>query len=96
VLARATLPKIVAGARGKGTADENKDIIGGSIAHVGKYTVDAKNKTIPFNVELSTFPNWDGTTITRAFKISKDQLTYTNNTPSDGSAATDVVWKRTR
>ena len=96
VLARTTLPKIAAGARGKGTAEENKAIIGGSIAHFGKYTVDAKDKTITFNVEASTFPNWDGATFKRPFKVSGDQLTYTNNAPSDGSAANDVVWKRVK
>ncbi len=94
MLARATLPTIVAGARGKGTAEENQAIAGGSIAHFGQYTVDAKGKTITFNIEASTFPNWDGTKIKRALKVSGDQLTYTNNAPSDGSGANEVVWKR--
>src|SRR5437867_11620582 len=64
-LARATLPKIAVGARGQGTAEENKAIVGGSIFHYGKYTVDEKEKTITFNVEASTFPNWDGATFRR-------------------------------
>ena len=94
VLARAIMPKIAAGVRDKGTPEENKAIIGGSIAHVGKYTVDAGGKTITFNVELSTFPNWDGATFKRALKVSGDQLTYTNNAPSGGGGTIDVVWKR--
>jgi Lipocalin-like domain len=80
----------------QGTADENKAIVQGSNAHFGKYTVAAKDKTITFNVETSTFPNWDGTTIKRAFKVSGDQLTYTNNAPSGGGGAQDVVWKRVK
>lgn len=36
VLARATLPKIAAVARDKGTADESKAIVGGGIFHYGK------------------------------------------------------------
>ncbi len=96
ILARATLAKVAADARDKGTAEENKAIVGGSIAHFGKYTVDAKVKTITFNVEASTFPNWDGTTFKRAFKVSGDQLTYTNNAPSGGGSAIDVVWKRVK
>ena len=95
-LARATLPKIAAGARGKGTAEENKAIVGGSIFHYGKYTVDAKEKTITFNVEASTFPNWDGATFKRPFKVSGDQLTYTDNAPSGGGGPHDVVWKRVK
>lgn len=93
-LARATLPKIAAGARTKGTDAENKAIVGGSIFHYGRYVIDVKEKTITFNVEASTFPNWDGATFKRAFKFSGDQLTYTDSAPSDGGAAHDVVWKR--
>jgi len=93
-LARATLPKIVAGARDKGTSEENKAIVGGAIFHYGKYTVDPQEKTITFNVEASSFPNWDGTAFKRPFKLSGDQLTYTNAAPSGGGVANDVVWTR--
>ena len=96
ILARTTLPKVAASARDKGTAEENKAIVGGSIAHFGKYTVDAKDKTITFNVEASTFPNFDGSTFKRPFKVSGDQLTYTNNVLSGGGAPQDVVWKRVK
>ncbi|AJG20326.1 hypothetical protein RR42_m2954 [Cupriavidus basilensis] len=82
--------------RGKGTAEENQAIVGGSVFHYGKYVVDVKEKTITFNVEASTFPNWDGATFKRAFKVSGDQLTYTDNAPSDGSGAHDVIWKRVK
>jgi hypothetical protein len=96
ILARATLPKVASGARDTGTAEENKAITGGSIAHFGKYTVDAKDKTITFKVETSTFPNWDSATFKRPFKVSGDQLSYTNNAPSAGGGATEVVWKRVK
>ncbi len=96
ILARATLPKVAAGSRVKGTPEENKAIVGGSVAHFGKYTVDANDKTITFNIEASTFPNNDGHTSKRAFKVSGDQLTYTDSTPSGGSGPIDVVWKRVK
>lgn len=96
ILARTTLPKVAAGAREKGTAEENKAIVGGSIAHFGKYTVDAKEKTITFNVEASTFPNFDSSVFKRPFKVSGNQLTYTNKVLSSGGAAQDVVWKRVK
>ena len=66
VLARATMPKIAAGVRTKGTAEENKAVVEGSIAHVGRYTIDGGGKAITFHIEMSTFPNWDGTTQKRA------------------------------
>ncbi|MBN3786178.1 lipocalin-like domain-containing protein [Burkholderia sp. Ac-20353] len=96
ILASATLPKIASNSRIKGTAEENKAIVDGSIAHFGKYTVDADDKNITFNVEVSTFPNYDGRTFKRALKVSGDQLTYTNNTPSSGGEPHDVVWKRVK
>lgn len=96
ILARTTLPKVAANARDKGTAEENKAIVGGSTAHFGKYTVDTKEKIITFNVEASTFPNFDGSTFKRPFTVSGEQLTYTNKVLSSGGAAQDVVWKRVK
>ena len=94
LIARAGLPKIAAGARDKGTVDENKAIINGSIVHVGKYTVDADGKAITFNVEVSSFPNWEGSSFKRTLKISGDEITYTNSAPSGGGKPFDAVWKR--
>jgi hypothetical protein len=96
VLARATLPKFAAGSRTKGTAEENKAVIDGSIAHVGKYTIDDGGKSITFHIEMSTFPNWDGTSTKRALKVAGDQLTYTVTAPSAGGPPNDVVWKRVK
>jgi hypothetical protein len=94
VLARATLPKFAGGSRTKGTAEENKAVIDGSIAHFGRYTVDDGGKSITFHIEASTFPNWDGTTAKRALKMAGDELTYTVTAPSAGGPPNDVVWKR--
>ena len=94
LIARASLPKIAAGARDKGTVDENKAIINGSIVHVGRYTVDADGKAITFNVEVSSFPNWEGSSFKRTLKISGDEITYTNSAPSGGGKPFDAVWKR--
>jgi len=96
ILARATLPKVAAGTRDKGTADENKAVVGGSIAHWGKYTVDTKDNSITFNIDGCTFANWDGTSFKRPYRVSGDQLTYTNTAPSAGGGAFEVVWKRVK
>jgi hypothetical protein len=96
ILARATLPKIAAGARDKGTTEENKALVGGSIAQFGNYTVDAKDKTITFNIETCTYPNWDGTAQKRSLKVSGDQLIYTVSAPSSGGNPIDVTWKRVK
>ncbi len=96
VLARATMAKIAGGARTKGSPDENKAVVEGSIAHAGTFTIDDKGKAITFNIATSTFPNWDGTAQKRALKVSGDTLTYTVTAPSDGSKPNDVVWKRVK
>jgi Lipocalin-like domain len=54
------IPKVAANNRTAGTAEENKAIVGGSIALFGTYTVDEDKKLVIFTVKASTFPNWDG------------------------------------
>jgi hypothetical protein len=54
------LPKVAANNRTAGTDDENKAIVGGSIALFGTYAVDEDKELVTFTVKASTFPNWDG------------------------------------
>jgi hypothetical protein len=96
VVGRATLPKFAAGSRTKGTPEENKAIIDGSIAHFGKYTIDDGGKSITFTPQMATFPNWDGAAQKRALKVAGDTLTYTVTAPSAGGGPNDVVWKRVK
>lgn len=96
ILFRGDLPKVAAGPRDKGTAEENKSIVAGSIAHYGKYSVDAKAKTLTFNIEGGTYANWNGTAQTRALKVVGDQLSYNISAPSAGTVPVDAVWKRVK
>lgn len=93
IAARALLPKVVSNSRTTATPEENKAIVGGSIAHFGTLTVNTADKTITFNIETSTFPNWDGTEQKRAFTVTGDELQYTNPSASGGGTTT-VIWKR--
>ncbi len=93
-IAKSSLPKFASNSRLKGTAEENQAVIGGSITHFGKYTVNDKDKTITFNIEGSTYPNWDRTTQTRPYSVSGDQLKYAVAAPSGGGKGGEVVWKR--
>lgn len=96
VLSRADLAKIASGKRTEGTADENKAVVHGSIAHSGRYTIDDGGKSITFHVETATFPNWNGGAQKRALKVAGDRLTYTVTAPSAGGPANDVTWQRVR
>ena len=92
-LARASLPKFAAGNRVKGTADENKAVVAGSLSTFGTYTVDEKDKSFTFHVEASTYPNWDGTSQKRPFTVSGDEFRFTSAAASGGGSG-KLVWKR--
>jgi hypothetical protein len=91
--ARADLPKFAANDRAKGTPEEFKSVVQGSIAHVGKYTVNEADKTITFHIETSTFPNWNGTEQKRPFTLTGDELRWRTPASSGGGTA-EVVLKR--
>jgi hypothetical protein len=91
---RNDLPKFVSNARVKGTPEENKAVVGGSINHFGRYSVDEKEKTITFNIDGSTFPNWAGTTQKRPYTLKGGTLTYQVLSSSGGTGSGEVVWQR--
>jgi hypothetical protein len=95
LITKPDIPKVAANNRTKGTTEENKAVVGGSLAHYGTYKVDDKAKAIVFNIESSTFPNWNGTTQQRPYTMSGNQLKW--NTPaSSGGGTSDLVWKRVK
>ena len=93
IVMRASLPKFASNTRVKGTPEENKAVVEGSIAHFGRYTIDEKDKSITFHVESSTFPNWDGVPQKRPFTVKGDQLSYKVPSASAGGSAV-ATWKR--
>jgi hypothetical protein len=95
ILSRNDLPKFAANSRTKGTADENKAVVQGSISHFGRYTVNPAEKNIVFHIELSTYPNFNGTEQKRSFELVGDELKYTVPAFSGGGTAV-AVWKRAK
>jgi len=91
----ASLPKFASNNRAKGTAEENKAIVAGNIAHFGKYSVDEKDKAFTFHIETSNYPNWDGTAQKRPFTVSGDELKYSVSVGSAGGRV-ELVWKRVK
>jgi hypothetical protein len=89
------LPKFAANNRAAGTAEENKAVISGSLAHFGTYTADEAAKNFTFEIESSTYPNWSNTAQKRAFSITGAELTYTDPNASAGGRAT-VIWRRVK
>jgi lipocalin-like protein len=96
MIARAGLPKFATDNRLAGTADENKAVVTGSIAHFGSYAVSEADKTITFRIATSAHPNWDGTEQKRSYTLSGDELKYTVGTAAVGGGTATLVWKRAK
>jgi hypothetical protein len=94
---RSDLPKFASSNREAGTPEENKEVVQGSIAIFGTYTVDEAAKTLTQHVDSCTFPNFDGTDRKLSFTISGDELHLTTiSKASTGTGAADLVWKRAK
>jgi Lipocalin-like domain len=81
------LPKFEVENRSKGTADENKAVVAGSLAHFGTYVVDETDESFTFQVARATFPNWEGRSLKRSFVINGDVLRFTDPHASAGGVA---------
>ena len=88
--------KFTSNNRMEGTPEENKATAQGTLASYGKYTVDEATRTIIFQIERSSYPNWDGTEQKRSFTLNGDDLTYSVPAPSTGSGTSKVVLKRAK
>jgi lipocalin-like protein len=93
IVMRSDLPKVASNNRTTATAEESQKIVHGSLAYFGTYTTNEADHSVTVQIEGATLPNWIGTSQTRAYTISGDQLTISNPTASGGGAAT-VVLKR--
>ena len=92
ITARASVPKFASNNPNEGTAEENKAVVEGSIAHFGRYTVDEAHKTIAFHIQTSTFPNWNGVDQIRPFTVTATELKWTTAASSGGTA--EVILRR--
>ena len=85
-LFRPGIPKFAANARDKGTAEENKAVVEGTLAHFGTYKVNEKESSFTVLPEASSYPNWTGVEQPpRKFTITGDQLSLTNPAPTVSS-----------
>jgi hypothetical protein len=94
IFLNSTLPKFAANNRRKGTVEENQAVVQGSLAYFGSYKVmDSKEHMVSFNIEGSTYPNWDGEEQKLIMNVAGDEMRVVNPTPSVGGTGYPV-WKR--
>ena len=95
-LVLSSLPKFASNNRAKGTPEENKGVVQGSIAYFGTYSLEASDGTLTLHIERSTFPNWNGLDQKRLItSLTADELKYANPAASVGGTA-ELVWKRVK
>jgi hypothetical protein len=93
VTLNADIPKFASGNRNTGTAEENKAVVQGSLAHFGSYTVT--DKIITLKVEGSTWPAWAGTEQKRTIvSFTGDEIKWT--LPASIGGTSEVGWKRVK
>jgi hypothetical protein len=90
-------PNFASGAKADGRPDEYRQAVLGSSTHFGHVTVDAPAHQLIFDVEASSFPNWEGKRQPRDYTYSRDILTYAvpASASGDGTIAYSV-WRLER
>jgi hypothetical protein len=93
-ITRPDLPAFASGSRERGSDEENRAIVRGSIGYFGTYTIDERAGTITCKIEGTTFPNYRGETQVRRLIFDGDTLTYVNDSPSGGGGIARAKWRR--
>ena len=91
---RSDRPKFASNSRVKGTPEENKAVVHGSISNFGTYTVDDAEKTITFWYLGSTFPNRERTEKTWPLVINGDQLRLAHPFTSVRDPPSQLMYRR--
>jgi Lipocalin-like domain len=91
-LIRPDIPKIAVKDRLKATAEEALAVAQGVVSHFGAYSVNEADGTVMLHVEISSFPNDNGTDQERMVtSLSADELHWTNPTPTTPGMAYAVL-----
>ncbi len=92
---KAVRPKVAANDKNKATPEENAALVQGNNSHFGTYAADTGKQTISFHVQHAFYPNWEGETQVRQYKLESNVLSYTVTNTTNGEAVTAVVvWKK--
>ncbi|MGA9890817.1 MAG: lipocalin-like domain-containing protein [Xanthobacteraceae bacterium] len=61
--------------------------------HAISQAFSQRGKTLTYQIEASSFPNWCGVTQKREFSISGDELRFSNSASSSGATVVGVLKK---
>ena len=93
-LMRSDRPKYKSNTRMRGSIIENQETTRGTLSYFGTYAVNESDHTLTYNIESSSFPNFNDTSQKRVMTLEGDELRYQIPAPSRGTTPTTMVWKR--
>ena len=90
-------PNFVSGVKTTGQPQEYRLAVLGSSTHFGQVRIDEAAQQLQFDVEASSFPNWEGKRQVRNYTYAGGRLTYAvpASASGDGTIAYSV-WQRVR
>jgi hypothetical protein len=86
-------PAFASGDRTNGTAEEYRAALVGISTHIGKVAIDPAHHQLIFDVEASSFPNWEGKRQLRDYTYKDGVLSYAVTAYGGGTTAYSV-WRR--
>jgi hypothetical protein len=90
-------PAFVSGVKVQGRPEEFRDAVLGSSTHFGHVRVDAAAHQLLFDVEASSFPNWEGKRQVRDYTYAGGVLSYAVPTSASGNGTVAYsVWRRVK
>jgi hypothetical protein len=92
---RSDIPKLASNNRQVGTTEEFKAVAEGVLSYFGTYSLDVTGKVLTQRVEISSFPNFNGTNRIWAIALTGDELTIASQAAASGGA-NETKWKRVK
>lgn len=88
-------PSFASGVKAEGKPEEFREVVLGSSTHFGRIRVDAAKHQLLFDVEASSFPNWEGKRQVRDYTYSGGILTYAVPASAAGNGTIAFsVWRK--
>ncbi len=88
-------PNFVSGVKAEGRPAEYRDAVLGSSTHYGWVRVDPNAHQLIFDVEASSFPNWEGKRQVRDYTYARGILSYAVPASASGNGTIAYsVWRK--
>jgi hypothetical protein len=88
-------PSFASGVKADGRPEEFRAAVLGSSTHFGRVRVDAAKHQLLFDVEASSFPNWEGKRQVREYTYAGGMLTYAVPASAAGNGTVAYsVWRK--